>query len=382
LKFDIIGKEPTRPFGSVAVCPGFSRIRAGGKTTVSTIELVDVKKLWGDSVAIENISLIAEEGRFLVLLGPSGCGKSTTLRAIAGLETVSAGQVFIAGEDVTHLAPAKRQLSMVFQSYALFPHLSTAENIVFGLKVRKVATSDRTRRLAEVAEMVGLGGLLDRKPSQLSGGQRQRVALARAIIAENRICLMDEPLSNLDAKLRHDMRVEIRNLQQRLGMTVVYVTHDQTEAMSMADKVVLMRDGHIEQEGSPEDLYANPLTTFAARFLGTPPMNLLELENGPDGAIIAGAGGASVFPGPGTGLQLGIRPEDINLRDHGGIVADLMSTDYLGADTIITAGIGDQTLLVRVPGRVRIAHGERAALSWEPGAAHLFDATSGERAQG
>lgn len=348
---------------------------------MSTIQLVDVKKVWGDSVAIENISLTAEEGRFLVLLGPSGCGKSTTLRAIAGLETVSAGRVLIAGEDVTHLPPANRRLSMVFQSYALFPHLSTAENIVFGLKVRKVNSSDRARRLAEVAEMVGLSGLLDRKPSQLSGGQRQRVALARAIIAENHICLMDEPLSNLDAKLRHDMRVEIRTLQRRLGMTVVYVTHDQTEAMSMADKVVLMRDGHIEQEGTPEDLYANPATTFAARFLGTPPMNLLDLANGPNGAVIAGATGAPVFAGDGAGLQLGIRPEDIEFRDNGGIPAELLLTDYLGADTIITARIGDQSLLVRVPGRVRIADGERAALSWAPEASHLFDVTSGRRAE-
>ena len=353
----------------------------GGKATVSTIELVDVKKVWGDSVAIENITLTAEEGRFLVLLGPSGCGKSTTLRAIAGLEPISAGRVLIAGEDVTYLPPAKRRLSMVFQSYALFPHLDTAENIVFGLKVRNVGTSERERRLAEVAEMVGLSGLLNRKPSQLSGGQRQRVALARAIIAENRICLMDEPLSNLDAKLRHDMRVEIRNLQQRLGMTVVYVRHDQTEAMSMADKVVLMRDGHIEQEGTPEDMYANPATTFAARFLGSPSMNLLELANGPDGAVIAGANGASALSGPGAGLQLGIRPEDIELCDDGGIAAELVSADYLGADTIITARIGAQTLLVRVPGRVRIAGGERAALSWASGAVHLFDATSGRRAQ-
>jgi sn-glycerol 3-phosphate transport system ATP-binding protein len=361
--------------------PGSWRQQEGERATVSTIQLVDVKKVWGDSVAIENISLTAEEGRFLVLLGPSGCGKSTTLRAIAGLETVSAGRVLIAGEDVTHLPPANRRLSMVFQSYALFPHLSTAENIVFGLKVRKVSSSDRARRLAEVAEMVGLSGLLDRKPSQLSGGQRQRVALARAIIAENHICLMDEPLSNLDAKLRHDMRVEIRNLQQRLGMTVVYVTHDQTEAMSMADKVVLMRDGHIEQEGTPEDLYANPDTTFAARFLGTPPMNLLDLANGPDGAVIAGATGVPIFAGDGEGLQLGIRPEDIELRDHGGIPAELLLTDYLGADTIITARIGDQSLLVRVPGRVRIADGERAALSWAPEASHLFDAPSGRRAE-
>ena len=348
---------------------------------MSTIELVDVKKVWGDTVAIEDISLTAQEGRFLVLLGPSGCGKSTTLRAIAGLETVSSGRVLIAGEDVTQLPPAKRHLSMVFQSYALFPHLSTAENIVFGLKVRSVAAREREKRLADVAELVGLSGLLNRKPSQLSGGQRQRVALARAIIAENHICLMDEPLSNLDAKLRHDMRVEIRNLQLRLGMTVVYVTHDQTEAMSMADKVVLMRDGRIQQEGTPENLYAKPATTFAARFLGTPPMNLLGLVDGPDGAQIDGADGASVLSGPGAGLQLGIRPEDIELRDQGDFYAELVAADYLGADTIVTARLGGQSLLVRVPGRVRIAQGERAALSWTPEAIHLFDATSGRRAE-
>lgn len=353
----------------------------GGERAVSTIELIDVKKVWGDTVAIENISLTADAGRFLVLLGPSGCGKSTTLRAIAGLEAVSGGQVLIAGEDVTHLPPAKRRLSMVFQSYALFPHLSTAENIVFGLKVRHVGATDRERRLAEVAELVGLDGLLDRKPSQLSGGQRQRVALARAIIAENRICLMDEPLSNLDAKLRHDMRVEIRNLQTRLGMTVVYVTHDQTEAMSMSDKVVLMRDGHIEQEGTPETLYENPATTFAARFLGTPPMNLLNLASGPEGAVIAGGDGDCVLSGGGSGLQLGIRPEDIQLSDHDGIAVELVAADYLGADTIVTAKTGDQSLLVRVPGRVSIVDGEKTRLGWAPEAIHLFDAESGKRTE-
>ena len=348
---------------------------------MSTIELIDVKKVWGDTVAIEDISLVAEEGRFLVLLGPSGCGKSTTLRAIAGLETVTAGRVLIAGEDVTQLPPARRQLSMVFQSYALFPHLDTAENIVFGLKVRRIPAAEREKRLARVAEMVGLSDLLDRRPSQLSGGQRQRVALARAIIAENHICLMDEPLSNLDAKLRHDMRVEIRNLQMRLGMTVVYVTHDQTEAMSMADKVVLMRDGRIQQEGSPEELYANPATTFAARFLGTPPMNLLGLVDGPDGARIEGVEGVSVLPGRGAGLQLGIRPEDIALGDQGAIRAELVAADYLGADTIVTARLGEQSLLVRVPGRVRVTEGERASLSWSPESVHLFDANTGRRAQ-
>ena len=243
---------------------------------MSTIQLESVAKRWGETIAVQDMNLTAEEGRFLVLLGPSGCGKSTTLRIIAGLESPSNGRIRIDGRDVTNAPPAERHLSMVFQSYALFPHLNTAENILFGLKIRKVPGPERRRRLEKVADLVGLSDLLDRKPSQLSGGQRQRVALARAVIAENSICLMDEPLSNLDAKLRHDMRVEIRALQKRLGMTVVYVTHDQTEAMSMADKVILMRDGKIEQEGTPDDLYDNPASTFTARFVGTPPMNLLE----------------------------------------------------------------------------------------------------------
>src|SRR5512146_2165997 len=236
----------------------------------------------------------------LVLLGPSGCGKSTTLRLIAGLEAATAGRIAIGGVDVTDRPPAERRISMVFQSYALFPHLSVAENIVFGLKVRGLPKAEREARLAHVAELVGLSEQLGRKPSQLSGGQRQRVALARAVIAENRICLMDEPLSNLDAQLRHGMRVEIRALQQRLGMTVVYVTHDQVEAMSMADRVVLIREGRIEQEGTPEELYAKPATMFAARFIGTPGMNLVQLADGPDGAVIRGTRTA-VVPGRGGG---------------------------------------------------------------------------------
>jgi sn-glycerol 3-phosphate transport system ATP-binding protein len=187
-----------------------------------------------------------------VLLGPSGCGKSTTLRLIAGLEQPDSGTIKIGGADVTDRTPAQRKIAMVFQSYALFPHLSVAENIVFGLRVRRVGRAERDARLKRVADIVGLANLLDRKPSQLSGGQRQRVALGRAIIAEGRVCLMDEPLSNLDAKLRHEMRTEIRGLQQRLGITMVYVTHDQTEAMTMADRVVLMHDGRVEQNGTPE----------------------------------------------------------------------------------------------------------------------------------
>ncbi len=207
------------------------------------------------------------------------------------------------------------------------------------------------RRLTRVAELVGLGQLLDRKPAQLSGGQRQRMALARAIVAENPILLMDEPLSNLDAQLRHDMRVEIRALQRRLGITVVYVTHDQIEAMSMADQVILMREGQIEQSGTPERLYAQPATLFAARFIGTPPMNLLPLADSPDGAVVTGSDGPPVLQGTGAGLALGVRPEDIRLDSREGVPATVTNTDYHGADTVITARTGEASVLMRVPGR-------------------------------
>src|SRR5947199_3226740 len=245
---------------------------------MSAIELHDVVKSWGPARAVDRVSFEAAEGSLLVLLGPSGCGKSTTLRLIAGLEQPDSGTVTIGGVDVTHLTPARRGISMVFQSYALFPHLSVAENIIFGLRVRRASRAERDARLKRVADIVGLAHLLERKPSQLSGGQRQRVALGRAIIAEARVCLMDEPLSNLDAKLRHEMRTEIRSLQQRLGMTMIYVTHDQTEAMTMADRVVLMQDGRVEQNGPPEELYSRPATAFTARFIGTPPMNLITRD--------------------------------------------------------------------------------------------------------
>jgi sn-glycerol 3-phosphate transport system ATP-binding protein len=345
---------------------------------MSTIEVEAVKKAWGDSLALDDVSFIAPEGEFLVLLGPSGCGKSTTLRLIAGLESVTEGRVRINGQDVTTLSPSERHISMVFQSYALFPHLNVAENIVFGLKVRKVEAPERAARLDRVAELVGLTGLMARKPAQLSGGQRQRVALARAIIAENRICLMDEPLSNLDAKLRHDMRVEIRELQKRLGMTVVYVTHDQTEAMSMADKLILMRGGRIEQEGTPDELYTRPASTFAAQFIGTPPMNLLKLRDGPEGSVIEGAGGHLVLDVQGPDRILGIRPEDIRVAENG-LPAELLFADYLGADSIVTARIGKQDLVVRMPGHVRVRDGDRVGLSWPADALHVFDADSGRR---
>src|SRR5690348_15197019 len=251
---------------------------------VSAISLQRVSRFWGTTRAVGDVSLEAAAGRLLVLLGPSGCGKSTTLRLIAGLEDVSAGTIRIGGRDVTRLPPARRGISMVFQSYALFPHLTVAENIVFGLRVRKVP--DRAAKLARVAALLGLEKLLDRKPSQLSGGQQQRVALGRAVVAEAPVCLMDEPLSNLDAQLRGEMRREIRALQRRLGITMVYVTHDQTEAMTMADQVILLRDGRIEQDAPPDLLYARPATAFAARFIGTPPMSIVALADGPGGGAV------------------------------------------------------------------------------------------------
>jgi len=324
---------------------------------MSAIRLDHITKSWGTARAVDDVSLTADEGSLLVLLGPSGCGKSTTLRLIAGLEQPDEGTVTIGGADVTHLTPAQRQISMVFQSYALFPHLSVAENIIFGLRVRRVSRGERDERLKRVADIVGLGHLLDRKPSQLSGGQRQRVALGRAIIAEAKVCLMDEPLSNLDAKLRHEMRTEIRALQQRLGMTMVYVTHDQTEAMTMADRVVLMKDGRIEQNGTPEQLYNRPETAFTARFIGTPPMNL----------IIEG------------GRQIGIRPEDIRVVSQDGRAARVKATEHLGADSIVLCEIDGQPVAVRQNGFSKTAPGDTILLGWDSIHEHQFDKTSGRR---
>ena len=267
-------------------------------TTAPFVEIKNVAKRWNGQLGVEGITLDIPEGSFTALLGPSGCGKSTTLRLLAGLEVPDEGKIFIDGKDVTTSAASDRNLSMVFQSYALFPHLSVAENVVFGLKVRRVPKKERLEKLHRALEITGLLGYEDRKPGELSGGQRQRVALARAIVAGQRLCLMDEPLSNLDAKLRNSVRKDIKKLQRDLGITVVYVTHDQTEAMSMADTVVLMKDGHIQQVGPPEDLYNKPNNTFVAEFVGAPPMALIKSEG---------------LDGFGEGQTLGIRAENIQI---------------------------------------------------------------------
>ena len=332
---------------------------------MSSIELQGIAKAWGDVTALHEVSLRIEPATFCVLLGPSGCGKSTTLRIIAGLEAASAGRLRIDGRDVTALPPAQRGVAMVFQNYALFPHLSVADNITFGLSVRRVPAAERDARLRETASLLGLEPLLARKPSQLSGGQQQRVALGRALVARARVCLMDEPLSNLDAQLRQEMRRELRELQRKLDLTVVYVTHDQAEAMSMADQVVLLNKGAVEQAGSARDLYVRPATTFVARFVGTPPMNLLQL----DGGRIAGSAVDSGL----QAAQLGLRPESIRLADDG-VPATVQGSEYLGADLVLRCAIGSQSLLVRADGRTEIAPGHGVRLHWRAQDAHGFAA--------
>jgi sn-glycerol 3-phosphate transport system ATP-binding protein len=331
---------------------------------------------------LDNVSIDVRPGSFTVLLGPSGCGKTTCLRIIAGLETASSGSVEIGGRDVTKLPPASRGVAMVFQSYALFPHLTVADNITFGLSVRRIAKQEMARRLDRTAALLGLEALLGRKPAQLSGGQQQRVALGRALIAEAPVCLLDEPLSNLDAQLRQELRREIRALQQRLGITMIYVTHDQTEAMSMADRVILMRGGRIEQNGRPADLYERPASLFTARFIGGAPMNFLDLDDSPQGAVIAGTAGPVLFATPGRGRVLGLRPEDVTVDGVNAgsrIHATVTALEYLGAEALVSCRIGERSMLARTRGDCAPPVGAEVSLVWDNSAGHVFDAASGAR---
>ncbi len=352
---------------------------------MTAISLRKITKSWGAAHAVQDIDFSVKSGDFTVLLGPSGCGKSTTLRLIAGLDTPTAGSIHFGERDVTRLQPSQRRIAMVFQAYALFPHLTVRENILFGVRVRKEPVKDFESRLKRVSDLLGLAHLLDRRPGQLSGGQQQRVALGRAIIAETPLCLMDEPLSNLDAQLRQEMRREIRDLQRQLGITMIYVTHDQTEAMSMADQVILLRNGRIEQDAPPAELYAQPASEFVARFIGTPPMNVLPLSRTASGLVIDGSSGPAVLPASvstslGEGLQLGVRPEHIRLTGSG-IPALVHSVEYFGADTIVGARIGAAPLLVRVPGQITLKAGDAVHLAWDASDQYFFDAKTGRRRQ-
>src|SRR3982751_4956651 len=348
---------------------------------MNPIRIENLSKHWGDVRALDDVSFEVPKGSLTVLLGPSGCGKSTLLRLVAGLDRATSGRIIIDDVDVTNLPPHQRRISMVFQFYALFPHLTVAENITFGLRIRKLDPKLRDERLRAVASLLGLSGLLQRRPSQLSGGQQQRVALGRAIIAEAPVCLMDEPMSNLDAKLRNEMRTEIQALQRQLGITMLYVTHDQIEAMSMADQVVLLSAGRVEQVAPPAVMYSRPAGLFAAQFIGQPAMNLLKVEPTARGPAIAGSNGAAIIPHAAPGMVAGVRAEDIVLGERDGFASTVVGKEYLGADTMLRCRVGSEQILVRAGRTVPAQVGDSLRLSWPDDALHLFDANSGHRVE-
>ncbi len=309
-----------------------------------SLQISDLKKSFGTTSVLKGLDFTIEPGTFLTLLGPSGCGKSTALRIVAGLEQADCGAITIDGRNVTDTPAAERNIGMVFQNYALFPHMSVRNNILYGLKVRRVAKAEQSRALSRVADLIGLGNLLDRKPGQLSGGQQQRVALARVLVSERPLVLMDEPLSNLDAKLRNEIRAEIRDLNQRLGLTVVYVTHDQSEALSMSDRILLLQHGAMVQFGTPQDLFNTPASVAAARFIGMPPMNVLSGAHAPEAVARLG------FDGSADEVLIGVRPEDLALMYRHNdicITADIIGREYEGNNTLVKlrTGLGEEVTL-------------------------------------
>jgi multiple sugar transport system ATP-binding protein len=367
---------------------------------VAQVGFDGVTKRFGDTTAVKDFTLSVTDGELLVLLGSSGCGKTTALRVVAGLEEVTEGTVTIGERVVNDVDPKDRDVAMVFQSYALYPHLSVAKNIEFPLRQRGVDKAERSVKVKQSAEMLGLGGLLDRKPGQLSGGQRQRVALARAIVREPLVFLMDEPLSNLDAALRVQTRADIVELQTRLKTTTLYVTHDQVEAMTMGHRIAVMSDGSLQQVATPEDLYARPANTFVAHFLGSPGMNLLEgmlVESGGDAKgdrgplAVAFTGGSVPLPdavgdvvrGAGPEVVLGFRPEALRLDVTGPIGASVIIVELLGAEThVICQSENGTRIIVRqspVARRPSLGESVHIAVDGDASAYHLFDGASGLR---
>lgn len=353
---------------------------------MAKIELQKLVKEYGKTRAVHGIDLTIEDGEFVVFVGPSGCGKSTTLRMIAGLEDISGGNLLIGGEVVNQREPKQRNIAMVFQNYAIYPHMTVGQNIGFGLYTSKLSKAEKQKRIEETGKILGLEKLLDRRPAALSGGQRQRVAIGRAMVRDPAAFLFDEPLSNLDAQLRSQMRMEIKSLHRRLGTTIVYVTHDQVEAMTMADKIVVMRDGHILQVGTPTDLYENPVDIFTARFIGSPSMNMVE------GAIAAGAlsiEGAGVsgltLPAHDGKVLVGVRPHDLVVgeADGAGLSASgtVEAVEPLGSETLVHLNVGKAQVIATAPGRVVPAIGSTVSVHASAGSLYLFDAVS-EKALG
>lgn len=348
---------------------------------MATLELQNVRKSFGSTEVIHGVDVEIADGEFIVIVGPSGCGKSTLLRMVAGLETVTSGDVLIDGEHVNEKEPMDRDIAMVFQNYALYPHMSVRQNMGYGLKIRGVSKDSIEAKVAEAARLLELEELLDRKPRQLSGGQRQRVAMGRAIVREPSVFLFDEPLSNLDAKLRVQMRLEIRELQSKLGVTSLYVTHDQVEAMTMADRMIVMNEGVAEQVGTPLEVYESPNTLFAAQFIGSPAMNIFDAKISGGRIMFGGAviGTTDVRDGD---VKLGIRPEHLMPDIKGSLEVSLQMAEPLGANTLLHGRVegGDQPITVSLAGVHRIEAGQaRERFSVNPDHIHLFDPVTGMR---
>jgi len=351
---------------------------------MATIALDGLVKRYGKTTAVHGIDLQVNDGEFVVLVGPSGCGKSTTLRMIAGLEDISGGTIRIDGRVVNEAEPKDRNIAMVFQNYAIYPHMTVAQNIAFGLYTSKLSEAEKRMRIEETARILGLESLLDRRPSQLSGGQRQRVAIGRAMVRNPAAFLFDEPLSNLDAQLRTQMRLEIKKLHQRLGTTIVFVTHDQVEAMTMADRIVVMRDGRILQVGTPMELYENPTDIFTARFIGSPTMNLLPArlseKGGQRSAVVETSSAAIPVPAvevSGAEVLVGVRPHDLVVGEVGNgglsLSGEISVVEPLGSETLVHLDLGGASVIASAPGKAIPKAGERVTAHALPGSLYLFD---------
>lgn len=356
-----------------------------------TIKLDKLIKRYGDVQVLHGIDLEMADNEFTVLVGPSGCGKSTTLRMIAGLEDVTEGEIYIDGKPVSHLEPKDRSLAMVFQDYALYPHMNVARNIAFSMKLARMPQAQIDQKVLEVAKMVDLSDYLDRKPAALSGGQRQRVAMARALAKDSPIFLLDEPLSNLDAKLRGKMRTELAQLSQRVEKNMIYVTHDQIEAMTLADRIVVMEGGYIQQQGTPKELFQRPVNKFVAGFLGMPPMNFLEgeIEDRGGDIFVTGAGfalrlegerAASVMTHSAKAVTLGIRPSDLsydpNIAADRALSLDVLVSEYVGAQSVLLCQCGPAKVMVEVNSETPVALGQTLTFAVNANGVHLFDRQS------
>ena len=362
---------------------------------MASVTYHQVTKAFGSLDVIKGVDLDIRDGEFVVFVGPSGCGKSTLLRMLAGLEDVTSGTLKIGDTRVNDIPAKKRNIAMVFQNYALYPHMSVADNMAFGLKLRGIGKAQRDKAVREAAAILGLEELLDRKPRALSGGQRQRVAMGRAIVRDPDVFLMDEPLSNLDAKLRTQMRVEIRKLQRRLGTTMIYVTHDQVEAMTLADRIAVLDGGYVQQFGSPAELYHAPCNKFVAGFLGSPSINFIRCAPGSDNMLQMPDGQNIPLPAERaeaikdvSGIDIGIRPEEITVLEKGaakpsepGLMvweSEVSLSEALGGEILVYVTLGGQNMIVKVPDRDDVGEGSMVTLTFRMDKAHMFSANSGE----